>query len=200
MKPRKWIILGAILLVAVSLISLYLYTSSSRAKKVEEERYKSFFSSLGIQKISPPVKTKDFTLEDLEGSAVNLRDFQGKVVLLNFWATWCGPCRYEMPAMEKLWQKFKEEDFVILAVDLREGKEKASSFIKENGYTFLVLLDSRGRVAHTYGIRAIPTTYLVDPEGRIIGRALGGRNWASEDAFKLIEHLLPKTEAEKENA
>lgn len=192
MKPRKWIIVGVILLVAVSLISLYLYTLSVKMKKVEEERYKDFFSSLGIQKINPPVKAKDFTLEDLKRSAVSLRDFEGKVIFLNFWATWCPPCRIEMPAMEKLWQKFKDEDFVILAVDLREAREKVSSFIKENGYTFPVLLDSRGAVANIYGITAIPTTYLLDPRGRIVGKALGARHWASDDAFKLIEHLLPK--------
>jgi peroxiredoxin len=193
MKLRKWIIVGVILLVAVSLISLYLYTLSVKMKKVEEERYKGFFSSLGIQKINPPVKAKDFTLEDLEVSAVSLKDFQGKVVFLNFWATWCSPCRVEMPAMEKLWQKFKQEDFVILAVDLRERKEKINSFVKTNGYTFPVLLDSMGAVANTYGIRAIPTTYLLDSEGRIVGRALGARDWATADAFKLIEQLLSKT-------
>jgi len=181
------------LLVAVSLISLYLYTLSVKMKKVEEERYKGFFSSLGIQKINPPVKAKDFTLEDLEVSAVSLKNFQGNVVFLNFWATWCPPCRVEMPAMEKLWQKFKQEDFVILAVDLRERKEKINSFVKTNGYTFPVLLDSMGAVANTYGIRAIPTTYLLDPEGRIVGKALGARDWASADAFKLIEQLLSKT-------
>ncbi len=192
MKPRKWIIVGVILLVAISLISLYLYTLSVKMKKVEEERYKDFFSSLGIQKINPPVKAKDFTLEDLKGSAVSLRDFEGKVIFLNFWATWCPPCRIEMPDMEKLWQKFQDEDFVILAVNLRERKDKVSSFVKENGYTFPVLLDSGGEVANTYGITAIPTTYLLDPRGRTVGKALGARHWASDDAFKLIEHLLPK--------
>ncbi len=192
MKLRKWIIVGVVLLVTASLVSVYLYTLSVKMKKVEEERYRSFFSSLGIQRISPPIKARDFTLEDLEGSPVSLKDFQGKVVFLNFWATWCGPCRYEMPTMEKVWQKFKEEKFVILAVDLREGKEKVSSFMKENGYTFPVLLDSGGGIANTYGIRAIPTTYLVDPEGRTVGKALGARNWISENALKLIEDLLPK--------
>ena len=162
----------------------------TKSPLTEEERYRSLFSSLGVQKISPPVKAKDFTLEDLEGSLVSLKDFQGKVVFLNFWATWCPPCRAEMPAMEKLWQKFKEEDFVILAVDLREGKEKVGSFMKENGYTFPVLLDSRGEVANTYGITAVPTTYLLDPEGRTVGKALGARNWASEDAFKLVEDII----------
>ncbi len=193
MKLRKWMMVGVISLVAVFLISLYLYTLSVKMKKVEEEKYRGFFSSLGVQKISPSVKAKDFTLGNLEGSPVSLKDFQGKVVFLNFWATWCPPCRAEMPAMEKLWQKFKEEDFVILAVDVREGKEKVSSFVKENGYTFPVLLDSRGGVANTYRIRAIPTTYLLDPERRIVGKALGARDWASQDAFKLIEQLLPNS-------
>ncbi|MFQ6066974.1 MAG: TlpA disulfide reductase family protein [bacterium] len=197
MKLRKWILVGVILLAAVSFISLYPYTLSAKMKKVEEEKYRGLFPSLGIQNVSPPTKAKDFILENLEGYPVSLKDFQGKVVFLNFWATWCGPCRYEMPAMEKLWQKFKEEGFVILAVDLREGKEKVSSFMKENGYTFPALLDPRGKVASTYGIRAIPTTFLLDPEGKIVGKALGARNWASQDAFKLIEHLLPKTEAQK---
>ncbi|GAG97206.1 unnamed protein product, partial [marine sediment metagenome] len=137
MKPRKWIIVGVILLVAVSLISLYLYTLSVKMKKVEEERYKDFFSSLGIQKINPPVKAKDFTLEDLKGSAVSLRDFEGKVIFLNFWATWCPPCRIEMPDMEKLWQKFKDEDFVILAVDLRERKDEVSFFCERERLYFL---------------------------------------------------------------
>ena len=191
MKLRKWTLIGVILLAAVCFTSLYFYILSAKMKKVEEEKYRGFFSSLGIQNVSPPIEAKDFTLENLEGSPVSLSDFQGKVVFLNFWATWCPPCRAEMPDMEKLWQKFKEEDFIILAVDLRERKEKVSSFMEENGYTFPVLLDPRGKVASTYGIRAIPTTFLLDPEVKIVGKALGARNWASQDAFKLIEHLLP---------
>ena len=194
MKPRKWIIVGVILLVAVSLISLYLYTLSVKMKKVEEERYKDFFSSLGIQKINPPVKAKDFTLEDLKGSAVSLKDFQGKVVFLNFWATWCGFCRKEMPSIERLWQKFKEEDFVILAVDFEEGGDWVRSFVEENGYTFPILLDPTGEVTYTYRIPQPPTTYLIDPEGMIFAGIGQERDWATEDVFKLIEHLLPKTE------
>ena len=185
MRLKKWVIGGAIVLGVLAFFLL-----GQERIRAGEESYQSLYSSLGIQRISPPVKAEDFTLENLEGSPVSLKDFQGKVVFLNFWATWCPPCRAEMPHMEKLWQKFKEEDFVILAVDLREGKEKVSSFVKENGYTFPVLLDSGGEVANTYGIRAIPTTYLVDPEGKIAGKALGARDWASQDAFNLIEHLL----------
>ena len=132
-------------------------------------------------------------MKNLEGSEVSLKDFAGKVVFLNFWATWCGPCRVEMPSMEKLWQRFKEEAFVILAVDFREGKEEVSSFMKDYGLTFPVLLDSGGEAANNYRIRGFPTTYLVDSEEMIVGGALGAREWASEDAFDLIEHLLSET-------
>ena len=122
-------------------------------------------------------------MKNLEGSEVSLRYFAGKVVFLNFWATWCGPCRIEMPSMEKLWQRFKEQAFVILAVDLREGKEEVSSFMKDYGLTFSVLLDSKGEVGSMYTVRAIPTTFLIDLEGMIVGGALGARDWASADAF-----------------
>ncbi len=193
MKLRRKSTVALILLVAISIVLVYLYLSYVKEKRVEEVDYQTPFSSLGIQGITPAVKAPDFTLKNLEGSSVSLKDFAGKVVFLNFWATWCGPCRDEMPAMEKLWQTFKEEAFVILAVDLREGQKEVSSFMQNYGLTFPVLLDSRGEVGSMYAVRAIPTTYLIDSAGRIVGKALGARDWASEDAFDLIEHLLQET-------
>lgn len=195
MKLRKRSTVVLVLLIAISIVFLYLYLSYMKEKRVEKVDYGTLFSSLGIQEITPPTEVLDFTLKNLEGSEISLEDFEGKVVFLNFWATWCGPCREEMPSMEKLWQRFKEEAFVILAVDLREEKEEVNSFMKDYGLTFSVLLDSRGEVANKYGIRAIPTTFLIDSEGRIVGKALGARDWASEDAFDLIEHLLSETKS-----
>jgi len=96
---------------------------------------------------------------------------------------------------ERLWQKFKEEDFVILAVDFEEGGDWVRSFVEENGYTFPILLDPTGEVTYTYRIPQPPTTYLIDPEGMIFAGIGQERDWATEDVFKLIEHLLPKTEA-----
>ncbi|MFQ6066609.1 MAG: TlpA family protein disulfide reductase [bacterium] len=191
MRARKMIIVGTVLLVSV-----FIALSWMKKTGAEERSSESLYTSLGVQRITPLVEAPDFTLENLEGSAVSLKDFEGKVVFLNFWATWCGPCREEMPSMEKLWQRFKEKAFVILAVDLREKKEEISSFMKDYGLTFPVLLDSRGEVGSIYAVRAIPTTYLIDSQGRIVGKALGARDWASQDAFDLIEHLLPETESD----
>jgi peroxiredoxin len=193
MKRGKLVVAG----VAGSLLLIFVFVLLPWMEiKAEEKTYEDLYTSLGIQRISPPVEAPDFTLENLEGSLVSLKDFRGKLVFLNFWATWCGPCRWEMPAMEKLWNRFKEGRFVILAVDIREGKEVVKSFIQEEGYTFPVLLDSRGEVAGIYGIRAIPTTFLIDPQGKIVGKAVGAREWAGQDAFDLIEHLIPETGAD----
>jgi peroxiredoxin len=148
-----------------------------------------YLSSLGIAK-SGGQMADDFTLETTEGKQVSLSDYRGKIVFLNFWATWCPPCRREMPAMEKLYQKFKDQDFVMLAVDLQEKLEKVIKFMRDNKLNFPVLIDSEGKAGSKYGIRSIPTTFLVDKHGKIIGRAIGGREWSNEEMFKLIEALL----------
>ncbi len=190
MKTRRLMTMGAVLSIPFSLLLIWVSAANPEDRSLE-----SLYASAGIQRVSPPMKALYFTLKNLEGSEVSLKDFEGKVVFLNFWATWCGPCREEMPSMERLWQRFKEDDFVILAVDLRESKGEVVSFMKEYGLTFPVLLDSKGEVGSMFGVRAIPTTYLLDSEGRIVGGALGARDWASEDAFDLIEHLLSDTDA-----
>jgi len=207
MKLRKWPVVGIISLIAISLLFIYLYLLDIKKTRVvveeveikeevkeeekEEKGYEALFSSLGIQRINPPLKAKDFTLENLTGSKVSLEDFQDKVVFLNFWAIRCPSCRAGMPGMEMLWQVFKDDEFIILAVNLGEGKNEVSSFMQKNDYTFPVLLDSWGRVASIYGF-GIPATYLLNPEGKMVGKASGPRNWANKDVFNLIEYLLSK--------
>lgn len=148
-----------------------------------------YLSSLGIAK-SGGQMADDFTLETIAGKQVSLSDYRGKIVFLNFWATWCPPCRREAPSMEKLYRKFKDRNFIILAVSLRENSGKVSKFMRDNKLSFPALLDSKGKVGGQYGISSIPTTFFVDKNGKIIGRAVGGRDWASEVSFKLIKALL----------
>ena len=215
MRWKKWTI-GIIILLVVA-FTVYIWwhllsekegriaieeTEQKKEEKIvgktkeKEELFENLCSSVGIERINPPLKAKDFTLKDLTDSMVSLKDFQGKVVFLNFWASWCGPCRAEMPSMELLWQVFQNDNFVILAVNLREGRDKISSFVQTNGYTFPVLLDSQGKIATTYGVRAIPTTFLIDTQGKMVGKALGARAWASEEALNLIKYLLAKKKAD----
>jgi thiol-disulfide isomerase/thioredoxin len=115
----------------------------------------------------------DFTLEDLQGNKVTLSELKGKKVYLNFWATWCPPCKQEMPDIEKLYQETKDSDLVILAIDIGEDKKTVHDFIAKNNYNFTVLLDTEGTAAQLYQITGIPTSYFVDTEG-YLGNAVTG--------------------------
>jgi len=125
-----------------------------------------------IGKLAP-----DFTLTGLDGQEVTLSEFRGKPVLLNFWATWCGPCRLEMPFLQDIYEKWTGEGLVLLAVNLQEDPAKVKEFIDNAGYTFPVLLSPGNEVPLAYNIRGIPATFFIDADGIIrdikIGAFLG---------------------------
>ena len=134
----------------------------------------------------------DFNLPVMgEERRVNLSDYRGKVVLLNFWATWCIPCRKEMPSMEELYRIFREREFEILAVNLEKfAAEKVSAFVSNYGLTFPILIDEGQGTALTYQVRAIPTTYVVGKDGIIKERIVGGRNWTEQEFVERLDSLM----------
>jgi len=139
------------------------------------------------------VKAPDFVLSTLDGRKVSLKDFRGKAVFLNFWATWCPPCVVEMPSMEALHKRFKGKGLVVLAVNDAENVNKVGSFIKKRGYTFHVLLDSDGLVTDgSYRVVGLPTTYLIDSNGMVVGKAEGVRAWDSPESFRLMEEIIKR--------
>lgn len=132
-----------------------------------------------------------FRLPNLVGAEVHLADYRGKIVLLNFWATWCMPCRQEMPAMEKLWQRYRDQGLVILAVASDEGGEsRVRAFVRRLQLSFPVLLDADSRASDGYQVSGIPVSYLIDREGRIAGKISGSKDWMSEPAMARVEQLL----------
>jgi len=148
--------------------------------------------TLGFQIPTGQFEAPDFTLKDLKGKDVTLSSLKGKLVFLNFWATWCPPCRAEMPSMQTLYEKYEDKGLVILAVNLREDKKTVEKFLKKNGYTFPVVLDSEGAVGGgMYGVSGIPTTYFIGSDGYILGRLVGTREWDGEEVYSVIEKLLP---------
>jgi peroxiredoxin len=154
----------------------------------------ALFTALGIRRPAEPSEAPDFTLMSLAGQPARLREFRGKLVLLNFWATWCAPCLHEMPSMERLYQTFKQTDFVLLAVSMdRQGEEVAKPFVENLQLTFPVLLDSTLEVSRQYGVRGLPTSYLIDPDGRLIGAVIGARDWYRTEAKALLAGLLRQT-------
>ncbi|RMH36777.1 MAG: TlpA family protein disulfide reductase [Nitrospirae bacterium] len=127
--------------------------------------------------VRPPVvgsPAPDFELRDLEGKVHRLSDYRGNVVLLNFWATWCEPCRKEMPAMQAAYERLKDRGFVVLAINELEDVEQVREHIQKYGHTFEVLLDPDNRVANQYGVVGLPVSVFVDQEGRIQAYIRGG--------------------------
>lgn len=133
----------------------------------------------------------NFQLRDLSGTPIALSDYRGKVVLINFWATWCGPCRIEMPGMERLYREFDRKGFEILAVSTdQQGVAVTRPFRDEIGLTFPILHDSDFRVGVAYGARTLPMTFLVDRHGIITHRIFGARDWQSPEGRQLIRTLM----------
>jgi peroxiredoxin len=166
---KKWIIIVVILGMVAWAGYDFIGKESVPAEEVEAE--------VGLEQgnIAP-----DFELETVGGETVKLSDFRGEKVLLNFWATWCPPCRAEMPDMQKFHEK--NEDGVILAVNLRETENSSRNvyeFLEEYGITFQVLSDAETKVANTYKAQALPTSYLIDTEGKIQNVAIGPLNYES---------------------
>lgn len=130
----------------------------------------------------------DFALQDLNGRTQSLGQYRGKIVLLNFWATWCKPCTTEMPAMEAAYYKLQDQDFVVLAVNEMEDEARVRQHIQEYGHTFPVLLDRDNRVANQYGVYGLPVSVFIDPEGRVQEYIKGGL-LTEKKIYEVVERI-----------
>ena len=131
-----------------------------------------------------------FELSDMDGEKRKLSDYKGKPVIINFWATWCPPCRAELPAMNRAWEKIKKENIEMLAVNVGEDEDTIFAFTGEYPIDFTVLLDETGEEIKKWPIRGLPTTFVLDKEGRIVYRAIGGREWDDEKLLNIVRKLL----------
>jgi peroxiredoxin len=143
-----------------------------------------------LQPMKETAPTPEFSLSTPDGKKVSLKDFRGKIVLLNFWASWCVPCREEMPAMEKLYKEYKEKNFVVLAVAVKDRKQDAIDFVKELKITYPIALDPEAQVGSLYGAWGLPATYLIGPKGEGLARGWGPAEWYAPSARKLIKELI----------
>lgn len=131
----------------------------------------------------------NFTLKDLSGKEVSLDQFKGKVVLLEFWATWCPPCRLAVPELIKLDERFKGRDFALLAVSLDESKKAVKDFVEEEGIHYTVLMDD-GKASEAYGVFSIPTSFIIDRDGTVLSKHSGYAEGMIDDIAKNIDELL----------
>ena len=142
--------------------------------------------------LAPLVAAPDFTLKDMDDESYALHDFRGKVVLINFWATWCPPCRKEMPALEALYKKLGGESFAVLAVNQWEDPDHVFAYTGELNVfpTFPILFDPESVISEDYGVKGLPTSFLIDKKGRLAYRAVGGRDFDHPEVERLIRELL----------
>jgi len=144
----------------------------------------------GVQQPGVKKPAPDFALPGLDGGQVRLSDLRGKLVLLHFWATWCVPCRHEMPLLHKL-ENDGLDHFRIVCINVDRGhRDAVNAFIHKVTPHFHTLLDPSGDVRNQYAIRGLPTTYLIGPDGKIIGRMIGERDWSSAGMKELIQLLI----------
>ena len=148
--------------------------------------------SHNLTPVKNTVMAPDFELMDMDEEMKKFSDLRGKVVLLNFWATWCPPCVREMPSMERLHQQIDAEDFEVIAVNQMEDGDQVFAFTGqlEIEPTFEILFDSTSRVSRAYGVRGLPTTYLIDKQGKVRYRAVGGRDFHHPEVVQIIKQLI----------
>jgi len=167
----------------IALVSLLIFGLSFGVVWMQSSKYEP----LTVGKVAP-----DFDLPDLGDQQVRLSDFRGKVVFLNFWATWCKPCREEMPSMEVLYKNFERDGLVVLAVSIDRvtTKKDIPPFVKGLSLTFPILVDSWGRTDKRYKLIGVPETYIIDQQGVLREKIIGPRDWTLMDNLKVITGLL----------
>jgi len=148
-------------------------------------------AALSLMKPRPPQPAKNFQISTPDNRPLSLAEFKGKVVFLNFWATWCKPCEEEMPGMERLYQRYKDQGLVVVAIsEDAEGAPAVNRFLKKYSLTFPVGLDPKMSVADLYGVWAVPSTFIIDRQGNRTFFANGPREWSGPAAHAFFESLL----------
>ena len=143
---------------------------------------------VGVQDSAP-----DFTLKSLEGSNLRLEEYRGQVVLLNFWASWCPPCIYEMPELTRLKQQMADRPFEIIAINVGEKKYKVMKFVNLVNFELQVLLDTSNKTFNDWDVRTLPTSFLVGADGTVRHKIRGNPGWEQQETISLIEQLIAET-------
>lgn len=153
--------------------------------------YADPFEQLGVARPRTSKPAPDFVLKDINGQTISLAQYKGKPILLNFWATWCGPCREELPSMQRLHEASKNNGgFHIIAISIdRSNIKKVNKYAENLNLTFPILIDSDRETRYAYYIRGLPTSYLIDSEGKLRGFVSGARNWDDPATLELMKSL-----------
>jgi len=155
------------------------------------------FEKAGVVELKEGQQAPGFTLLTLDGGRASLAGHRDKLVVLNFWATWCQPCTVEMPSLEALWQRYRDRGLIVVGVCVDRGAPKAllEPYVRTLKLTFPILLDPDSKTSDRWRVTALPATFLVRPGGEVAGVAMGAREWNSDEMRALVERLLPHPRA-----
>jgi thiol-disulfide isomerase/thioredoxin len=197
MKKKFPLVLGAILVLICGITVTFSLSRREPAPTPSGEpvpqAVSRAFEDAGLPVLRRRLSPADFSAPLPDGTVRKLSELRGKVVFLNFWATWCGPCRQEMPSMDALYQRFKSQGLEILAVNCQENLEAVTAYLGAQRFSFETVLDSSGNIGGAYGINALPTTFILDREGQIISRIVGSLDWNDSRILSAFETLLNNT-------
>ncbi len=175
-----------LIILLMVLIGMGMLGIGSGAEETEE-----LFLAMQAIQFDEPVEIPELSLPLVGGETRKLSDFKGSVVLLNFWATWCGYCEKERPSLQALYEKYQKKGLVIVAVSIdRAAIETVEKYLKEHELTFPTLHDQDSSVAGDFGVRGVPSTYFIDASGKALGGVIGPRDWDTKEGRALIEFLL----------
>ena len=146
----------------------------------------------GLTEMPGRLAAPGFALKDMDGRLHRLSDYRGQVVIVNFWATWCPPCREEMPSMQRAWEQLRKEGIVMLGINVGEDEDTIFAFTGSYPVDFPLLLDRDSSVIQRWSVMGLPTTFVVDPEGRLRYRAIGGRAWDDPKLLAPVRALKTK--------
>ena len=183
-------ILLFVLLISAGVTAVVVFGNGPLAKTdSDSNKLDRLMAAMGVIETSLSTDPLEAKLQNTAGRHVGLDDFRGKIVFLNFWTTWCPSCRTEMPSMERLHRKLIGKNFAMVTVNIKESASQVKKFFEEYKLTFTALLDTTGEVSTGLSIRAIPTTFILDKSGKIIGSITGPREWDSKKTVAFFEQL-----------
>jgi thiol-disulfide isomerase/thioredoxin len=177
--------------LAIATLALFLLPTVAFAAGARPW-YAERLEKLGFFVFDTPYPFADFQVEKMAGGSISRSSLKGSIVLLNFWATWCPPCKEEMPSIETLYKAMKGKKFEIMAVNLGDPKSTVKSFLEQNKYSFPVYLDQKNSLAKAYASRGIPTTYVLDKSGRFIAGVVGSARYDTPELIAMMTELADK--------